>query len=117
MSTSDDRNGSRERLVRFGAALVLPLVVGLGACAERVEAGLANAPSLERSDPPVHEHDVIANADDSCPRSVGAPDPIPGRAAPCQGEVFDDAGNPVLDAAPDAAYASRPLPGRAARAP
>ena len=115
MSTSEDRNGSRERLVRFGAALLLPLVVGVGACAERVEAGLANAPSLERSDPPVRHHDVIANADDSCPRSVGAPDPIPGRTTPCGGEVFDDAGRPVLDAGSDVTVAARPLPGPTAR--
>jgi hypothetical protein len=96
MSTSDDRDGSRERLVGLGAALLLPLA-GIGACAGRFEAGLANAPSIESPTPPTGHHDVIANAERQG-QGEG------------QGEVFDDAGHPVLDASPDAAYASHRVP-------
>jgi hypothetical protein len=49
----------------FGGA-VLAVVLGLGACGERVEAGLANAPSLERKSEPRQDYDVIAVGDEGC---------------------------------------------------
>jgi hypothetical protein len=41
-------------------------VVGLLACGERIEAGLANAPSLERKSEPRQPYDVIAVGDEGC---------------------------------------------------
>ena len=69
------------------------------ACGGGFEAGLANAPSMERQNRPTRQHDVIANADDSCPRKAGAFDPVPGRAPPCA-DTFGDAGAPAVDAGP-----------------
>jgi hypothetical protein len=65
--------------------------IALAACGERVEAGLANAPSMERQTRPRLGHDVISNGDDSCPRTVGGLDPLTNRLPPCN-EGFDDAG-------------------------
>jgi hypothetical protein len=85
-----------------GLAAVLVLascaLVG-GACGGNFEAGLANAPSIERQNRPTRQHDVIANADDSCPRKAGAFDPVPGRTPPCV-DTLDDAGAPRGDAGP-----------------
>jgi len=49
-------------------ALVFALAgfVGLVACGERIEAGLANAPSLERKSEPRQQYDVIAVGDEGC---------------------------------------------------
>jgi hypothetical protein len=79
----------------FGVALLLLAP----ACGEHFEAGLANAPSMQRSSVPVRNHDAIANADDSCPRATGGSDPLPNRASPCN-ETFIEAG--VSEAARDA---------------
>ena len=79
-----------QRLVSLRRCLRLALLLG-AACGEHVEAGLANAPSVERTSVPVRHHDVIANGDDSCPRAAGDNDPLPNRAPPCN-EAFADAG-------------------------
>jgi hypothetical protein len=71
-------------------AMTLLLEVG---CAGQVEAGLANAQSIESQGRPVRHHDVIANGDDSCPRAPGDNDPLPHRSPPCDGA--DDAGSPL----------------------
>jgi hypothetical protein len=54
----------------FGVA-VLAVVLGLGACGERVEAGLANAPSLERKSVSRQGYDVIAVGDEGCTNRDG----------------------------------------------
>jgi hypothetical protein len=41
-------------------------LVALVACGERIEAGLANAPSLERKSEPRQQYDVIAVGDEGC---------------------------------------------------
>jgi hypothetical protein len=74
----------------FGIALLALLLLAPG-CGEHFEAGLANAPSMERSSVPVRNHDAIANADDSCPRATGGSDPLRNRAAPCN-EALVEAG-------------------------
>jgi hypothetical protein len=76
----------------------------LAACGEQFEAGLANAPSMQRTSVPVRHHDVIANGDDSCPRATGGSDPLPNRAPPCN-EAFVDGGGP--EPVPDAAVGAR----------
>jgi hypothetical protein len=78
------------RLVTSRRWLCIALLSG-AACGEQVEAGLANAPSIERTSVPTRHHDVIANGDDSCPRAAGGNDPLPNRAPPCN-EAFADAG-------------------------
>jgi hypothetical protein len=93
--SNDDRHGPRCGPL-VGAALLVASALTVGACAEHFEAGLANAPSLERQNRPTRQHDAIANADDSCPRTPGAFDPVPGRAPPCV-DTFDDAGAPPPD--------------------
>jgi hypothetical protein len=82
----------------FGIALRALLLL-VPACGEHFEAGLANAPSMERSSVPVRNHDAIANADDSCPRATGGSDPLHNRASPCN-DIFVEAGVP--EAARDA---------------
>ena len=84
--------GPRSR--RFvGVALLTASALAVGACGEHFEAGLANASSLGRPTRPTRQHDAIANADDSCPRTPGAFDPVPGRAPPCV-DTFEDSGTP-----------------------
>jgi hypothetical protein len=61
-------------------ALVLLVAAG---CGERVEAGLANAPSLQRQSRPRGAHDVISNGPDSCPRASNDTDPLVNRTPPC----------------------------------
>ncbi|HEY5146342.1 MAG TPA: hypothetical protein VII82_06230, partial [Polyangiaceae bacterium] len=41
-------------------------LLALVACGERIEAGLANAPSLERKSEPRQQYDVIAVGDEGC---------------------------------------------------
>jgi hypothetical protein len=48
------------------AALALLVLAALVACGERIEAGLANAPSLERKSDPRQPYDVIAVGDEGC---------------------------------------------------
>jgi hypothetical protein len=72
---------------RLGVALLL------SGCAEQVDVGLANAQSIESQNRPTRHHDVIANGDDSCPRTPGGNDPLRNRAPPCDGA--DDAGRPA----------------------
>jgi len=89
--------------VRTAGWLGIALIVVAG-CGEHFEAGLANAPSIERTSVSVRHHDVIANGDDSCPRTPGDRDPLTNRAPPCN-EGFQDAGG--LEAARDAAPVAR----------
>src|ERR1700722_7575670 len=55
---------------------------GLG-CGDRLVAGLANAPSLNRTAPDESVHDVVANGSDSCGRELGR-SPLRGHVPPCQ---------------------------------
>jgi hypothetical protein len=80
------------------------LLLAVG-CGEQFEAGLANAPSMQRASVPVRHHDAIANADDSCPRATGGNDPLPNRAPPCNELHPGDAGEP--EGPPDAAIGAR----------
>jgi hypothetical protein len=80
------------------AIWIAATALSLAACGERVEAGLANAPSMQRSSRPRSGHDVIANGDESCPRSASGTDPLVNRIPPCNEEGVDDAGtNPPPD--------------------
>jgi hypothetical protein len=88
------------RSSRLSGIALLALLLLAPACGEHFEAGLANAPSMERSSVPVRNHDAIANADDSCPRAAGGSDPLRNRASPCN-DIFVEAG--VSEAARDAA--------------
>jgi len=59
----------RQSAQRGALALVTAAAVGLVAlvaCGERIEAGLANAPSLERKSDPRQQYDVIAVGDEGC---------------------------------------------------
>ena len=56
------------RLVCAGAVV---LAVGIVACGERIEAGLANAPSLQRKSEPVNQYDVLATGDEGCTNRDG----------------------------------------------
>jgi len=47
-------------------ARVVLLAVALWGCGERVEAGLANAPSMERTSEPRNQYDTISNGDEGC---------------------------------------------------
>ena len=58
-------------LVSATAALGLVALVALVACGERIEAGLANAPSLERKSEPRQPYDVIAVGDEGCKNRDG----------------------------------------------
>jgi hypothetical protein len=58
------------------------LLVG-SACGDRFQAGLANAPSIERQNRPRRPYDVISNGPESCPSSQGAADPLVGRRPAC----------------------------------
>lgn len=49
----------------------MALVVSLAACGERVEAGLANAPSIERKTEPRNAYDVVSNGDEGCTNRNG----------------------------------------------
>jgi hypothetical protein len=107
MANTDRERPSTSRGCRTGAPLVafvlaFPLAAG---CGEQFEAGLANAPSMQRTSVPVRHHDVIANADDSCPRATGGNDPLPNRAPPCNELHPGDAGGP--EGLPDSAIGAR----------
>jgi hypothetical protein len=68
------------------------------ACGENFEAGLANAPSIQRQNRPRSSHDVIANGQESCPRRPGDTDPLVNRTPPCE-DIGLDAGAPQLNGA------------------
>jgi hypothetical protein len=55
-------------------ARVVPLLlaVALWACGERVEAGLANAPSIERKSEPRNQYDTVSNGDEGCASQNGS---------------------------------------------
>ncbi len=52
--------------------------------AQRIVPGLANAPSIQRTQPDESVHDVIANGRDAC--SSEGVSPLPGHYPPCWGE-------------------------------
>jgi hypothetical protein len=58
---------------RSAWAHVVVLTVALGGCGERVEAGLANAPSIERKSEPRNQYDIISNGDEGCTNRNGGP--------------------------------------------
>jgi len=49
------------RVACLGAAFAVVV-----ACGERFEAGLANAPSVERKSEPRQQYDIISNGDEGC---------------------------------------------------
>lgn len=64
-------------------ALILLLSM---ACDASIQAGFANAPSMQRPTRPQNGHDAVANGDESCPRA-DASDPLADRVAPCPGKA------------------------------
>jgi hypothetical protein len=46
--------------------------VALWGCGERVEAGLANAPSMERKSEPRNQYDTVSNGDEGCASRNGS---------------------------------------------
>ena len=98
-----DRERPHTSLWCVAVALLVAFLLAVG-CGEQFEAGLANAPSMQRTSVPVRQHDAIANADDSCPRATGGNDPLRNRAPPCS-DLHQDAGVP--EAPPDAAVGAR----------
>jgi hypothetical protein len=49
----------------------MALTVIFAACGERVEAGLANAPSIERKTEPRNAYDIVSNGDEGCANRSG----------------------------------------------
>jgi hypothetical protein len=81
-------------LFRSARAHVVVLAIALGGCGERVEAGLANAPSIERKTEPRNQYDVISNGDEGCKNRNGGPG-IASAAGACPkhgSQVVADAG-------------------------
>jgi hypothetical protein len=76
-------------------AFVFVLSVASGGCGERVEAGLANAPSIERKTEPRNQYDVITNGDEGCANRNGGPGSA-AAGAPCPNVLARaaDAGRP-----------------------
>ena len=50
---------------------VVVLAAALCGCGERVEAGLANAPSIERKSEPRSPYDTVSNGDEGCASPTG----------------------------------------------
>jgi hypothetical protein len=73
-------------------------VLLVAACGENFEAGLANAPSIQRQGRPRNSHDVISNGQESCPRRPGDTDPLFNRTPPCE-DIGLDASAPQLHGA------------------
>jgi|HubBroStandDraft_2_1064218.scaffolds.fasta_scaffold33843_5 hypothetical protein len=59
------------RLLGRDCLRVIALAVSFAACGERVEAGLANAPSIERKTEPRSAYDVVSNGDEGCANRNG----------------------------------------------
>jgi hypothetical protein len=76
------------KMAYFGAGLATVL-----ACGERFEAGLANAPSLERKSEPRQQYDVISSGDEGCASRDGGAS-ILSAAGGCK----QNAGNVMADA-------------------
>jgi hypothetical protein len=79
------------------AFAALASVATIAACGERIEAGLANAPSLERKSDPRSQYDVIAVGDEGCGNRDGGAG-IASRTAGCRQNttLFADAsGDPA----------------------
>jgi hypothetical protein len=78
----DEKETKMERGVSL-VALVFALGSATGcAAAQRVRPGLANVPILPVTES-VDVHDVVANADDSCPLLPGSRDPLAYRYPAC----------------------------------
>jgi hypothetical protein len=78
----------RSALTAAAALLsIATLAVGaLIACGERVEVGLANAPSLERKTEPKSQNDVITTGEEGCRTRDGGPSEI-ALTAGCQANL------------------------------
>jgi hypothetical protein len=72
-------------------------VIGVLACGERIEAGLANAPSIERKSEPRQQYDVITGGEEGCTNRDGGPT-IASAAGGCRSigviAVADASGDP-----------------------
>jgi hypothetical protein len=53
-------------------AHVVVVAAALWGCGERVEAGLANAPSIERKSEPRSQYDTVSNGDEGCTTPSGS---------------------------------------------
>ena len=76
------------RLAYLGAAIAT-----LAACGERFQAGLANAPSLERKSEPRQQYDAITGGDEGCKSRDGGPSVV-SAAGGCK----QSSGSTVIDA-------------------
>jgi len=69
------------------------VIAAVVACGEQVEAGLANAPSIERKTEPRQQYDVISNGEEGCAgRDGGA------SIASAAGGCRQNTGSPIADA-------------------
>jgi hypothetical protein len=71
-------------------SLALPMVAGCGS--NRVVVGLANAPSMNRTQPDESVHDVVANGNDVCGQDGRSR--LRGHWPPCTGEAHAAANSP-----------------------
>jgi hypothetical protein len=81
-------------------AVCLGVGVGVGvfvACGERFEAGLANAPSIERKSEPRQTYDVITGGEEGCASRDGG-----ASIASARGGCKQIPGNGIADASGDA---------------
>lgn len=76
-------------------------IVAVVACGERLEAGLANAPSIERKSEPRQPYDVIASGDEACANRDGG-----ASIASAAGGCRQNARSAVADAAGEASSGS-----------
>jgi hypothetical protein len=70
---------------RSAFAHVVVFASALG-CGERVEAGLANAPSIERKTEPRNQYDTISTGDEGCANQNGGAS-VASAAGACQNGV------------------------------
>lgn len=67
---------------RWPMLVTLSLALPELGCADRIVAGLANAPSIQRTAPDDGVHDVVANGSDVCGTNLGR-SPLRGHVPPC----------------------------------
>ncbi len=74
-------------LKRSLSGLLLAALALIAACGSSFEAGLSNAPSINRASRPKDLHDAISNGPESCGRDgLRGSDPLRHRAPPCHSE-------------------------------
>lgn len=74
-------------LKRSHSGLLFAALSLIAACGSTFEAGLSNAPSINRASRPKDLHDAISNGSESCGRDgLQGSDPLRHRAPPCHSE-------------------------------